>query len=104
MEYLIRWDQGFEPDIGDEYSRIWRPNSFPSEIVDCDAPYCIEVLGCRFSFSAEPPGLQIVVEGKCSMTEDQICLVVEEIRDNIVAATGVEASVHRISGDSIGSF
>src|SRR5437773_1707134 len=101
-QFLIRWDQGREPEFGDDFREIFRPNSFPSVIVDCDAPYCIDVSGCRFLFSAEPPGMQIVVEDSgCSMSDDQICLAVEEIKDNIVAATGVDATVVGVSSDSI---
>ena len=87
-EYLIRAQNDEEFDIHlSQWSKVLRPTSYPSKVIEGWGLLRIEVLGCEISFSAEPPGTQIVFESGAISPEvaDQI---VREILESAEAFTG----------------
>jgi hypothetical protein len=92
-EYLIRAanDEEFGIHLS-KWPQVLRPKSYPSKVIQGWGLLRLEVLGCEISFSAEPPGTQIVFEsGEVSPeVADQI---VREIVENAEAYTGRKGEI-----------
>ena len=100
-EYLIQW-LDTEPDLGPEYETIIRPNSVTSTFDVKHGAYSLTLAEGKFSFSWEPPGLQVVFHAKDLSKpppRDTVTHWVQEICDNIVLASGLPAKVLIEDGD-----
>jgi hypothetical protein len=98
FEFLIEWlDE--EPKMGDNYREILRPNTVSSRPIEGAEVYAIDVNGCVFYFSWEMVGIQVTLSETCLLSAEEAQRIVEEIRDNIVKATGVQADVLRFDAD-----
>jgi hypothetical protein len=95
LEYLIQWlDE--EPEVGEDcYETVIRPNSVPSS-VDYSGNWGLVLAEGIFSFSWEPPGLQVIFSPKDQTrgpSAEQVTGWVQEMCDNITRVYGVRAKV-----------
>jgi hypothetical protein len=87
-EYLIRQIDDEEFFIPYQSWRdVLRPTSFPSSVVQMPGIFYLEVVGCRVTFSPEPPGLQISFEG-CGVSAEVADRIVQEILESVETYTG----------------
>jgi len=94
-EYLIQWLED-EPEWGPDRQTIIRPNTVASTPYAEDNDFGLILAEGRFSFSAEPPGLQVIFyskDGSPPPPHDSVTGWVQEICDNIVRASGLPAKV-----------
>ena len=94
-EYLIQW-LGTEPDVGEDcYETVIRPNSVPSK-PDFKGCWGLTLDQGEFSFSWEPPGLQVVfvpIDQANAPSVETVTGWVQEMCENIILAYGVRARV-----------
>ena len=92
-EYLIRADNDAEFDIPfSKFGDVLRPRSYPSKVIEGWGHLRIEVLGCEVSFSAEPPGMQIVFETG-EISPDIADSIVREITESAESFTGQKGKI-----------
>jgi hypothetical protein len=92
-EYLIRAADREEFNIHlSKWPDVLKPRSYPSKVIQGWGLLRLEVLSCEISFSAEPPGIQIVFESGEIAPEvaDQI---VKEIVESAEALTGQQGEI-----------
>lgn len=93
MEFLIRRSDGEWFNLhANRFEEVLRPSSFATQSVQGWGDHRIEVRGCPISFSFEDPGIQVCFEGD-GLTEAESMQIVNEIAENITAATGQRSKV-----------
>ena len=88
IEFLIRRTDG------EWFDNAWsacNPKSFPCELVPGWGNHRIRVLGVEVSISDEEPGYQVSFDGE--IDEATARRIVEEMRENLEAATGQKGRV-----------
>jgi len=92
-EYLIRATNDDEFNIHlSKWPEVLRPKSYPSKVIEGWGLLRLEVLGCEISFSAEPPGTQIVFESS-SISSEVADQIVREILESAEAFTGQQGKI-----------
>ncbi len=92
-EFLLRRTDGEWFDLPvDQFPKVLRPNSVPSEPIQGEGEHRILVRGCEVSFSYEDPGIQVCFETG-EISEADTANIAKEILRNIEEATGQSGKV-----------